>query len=78
MATPIRCAERMQQWTGAEARQNDARQSSEGVLPLARCRELLGDEAAGVSDEEVARVRRHADALAHVLVEMAVDQHSQA
>ena len=77
MATRIRCAVRTQQLTDAEARQDDARQSSEGVLPLARCRELLGDEAAGVSDEELARVRRHADALAHILIEIAVDRHSE-
>ena len=77
MATRIRCAVRMQQLTDVEARQGDAHQSAEGVLPLARCRELLGDEAAGVSDEELDRVRRHADALAHVLIEIAVDRHSQ-
>jgi hypothetical protein len=77
MAGRIRCAVQMQQLTGAKARQDDVRPSSEGVLPLARCRELLGDEAAGVSDEELARVRRHADALAHVLIEIAVDRHSQ-
>ena len=76
MARRIRCAVRMQHLTGAEARQDDVRQS-EGVLPLSRCRELLGDEAAGVSDEELDRVRRHADALAHVLIEIAVDRHSQ-
>ena len=53
------------------------RQSSDGVLPLARCRELLGDEAAGVSDEDLDRVRRHADALAHVLIEIAVARDAQ-
>ena len=77
MARQISCAVRMQHLTGAEARQDDVRQSSDGVLPLARCRELLGDEAAGVSDEELDCVRRHADALAHVLIEIAVDRHSQ-
>ena len=78
MARRISCAVRMQHLTGAEARQDDVRETSDGVLPLARCRELLGDEAAGVSDEELDRVRRHADALAHVLIEIAVDRHSQA
>ena len=77
MARRIRCAVRRQDLTGAEACQDDARQPSEGVLPLARCRELLGDEAAGVSDEELERVRRHADALAHVMIEIAADRHSQ-
>ena len=77
MGERIRCAERMQQLTGAEARQDDVRQSTERALPLARCRELLGDEAAGVSDEELDRVRRHAEGLAHVLIEIAFDRHSQ-
>jgi hypothetical protein len=77
MARRIRCAVRMQHLTGAEARQDDVRQSSESVLPLSRCRELLGDEAAGVSDEELDRVRRHADALAHALIEIAVERQSQ-
>lgn len=38
--------------------------------PLARCRELLADEAAGLSDDEIDRIRAHADALARVIVEL--------
>jgi hypothetical protein len=41
---------------------------------IARCRELLGDEADGFSDEEIDRIRRHADAVAHVIVEMFLEQ----
>lgn len=37
---------------------------------IARCRELLGDEAIGLSDDDVDRMRRHADAMAHLVVEM--------
>lgn len=37
---------------------------------IARCRELLGDEAAGLSDRDVERVRRHAETMANVVVEM--------
>jgi hypothetical protein len=47
--------------------------SSTDVIELAliaRCRELLGDEAVGLSDEEVDRIRRHADTMAHVVIEM--------
>ena len=44
---------------------------------IARCRELLGDEADGLSDEEIDRVRRHADAFAHVIVEMFLDQRAE-
>ena len=40
---------------------------------ITRCRELLGDEAEGLSDQEVDLMRRHADAMAHVLVEIFLD-----
>ena len=33
-----------------------------------RCRELLGDEAEALSDDEVFDVARHAEAMAHVLI----------
>jgi hypothetical protein len=39
-------------------------------ISIARCRELLGDEAQSLSDQEVGLIRQHADAMAHVLVEM--------
>ena len=68
MARRIRCALRMQQLTGADARPDRASQSPDGVIALAKCRELLGDEAAALSDEDLDRVRRHAAAMAHVLV----------
>jgi len=41
---------------------------------IARCRELLGDEAEGLSDKEIDQIRRHADAVAHVIVEMFLEQ----
>ena len=44
---------------------------------ISRCRELLGDEADGLSDEEIDRVRRHADAVAHVIVEMFLNQRAE-
>jgi len=37
---------------------------------IARCRELLGDDGIGLSDEEVDRVRRHADIVARVVIEL--------
>jgi hypothetical protein len=42
---------------------------STDLIPLVRCRELLGVGAADLSDEQVDLVRRHAAAMAHVLVE---------
>jgi hypothetical protein len=41
-----------------------------GPISIARCRELLGDEADDLSDPDVDLIRKHADALAHVLVEI--------
>jgi len=58
----------MQQLTGADARPRGVPQSPDRVIPLAKCRELLGDEAAALSDEDLDRVRRHVAAMAHVLV----------
>ena len=39
-------------------------------IPLARCRELLGEEAESITDQEVALIRRHAETLACIVVEM--------
>ena len=39
-------------------------------ISIGRCRELLGDEAVDLSDEEVDRIRQHAEAMAHVLIEV--------
>lgn len=40
--------------------------------PIARCRELLGDDAKTMSDEEVVAVARHAETLAHILIVVAL------
>ncbi|HLG54824.1 MAG TPA: hypothetical protein VI485_05810 [Vicinamibacterales bacterium] len=45
-------------------------------MSIARCREVLGQEADGLSDREVDRIRRHADALAHVIIDMFLRQRS--
>src|SRR5688572_24381206 len=41
-------------------------------ISAARCRELLGDDADTISDEEVLAVARHAESLAHVVIELAL------
>ncbi len=41
-------------------------------ISIARCRELLGDEAATMSDAEVLAVARHAETLAHILIAVAL------
>ena len=44
------------------------------LLPLARCRELLGLEADGLTDQDIDRIRRHAHAMAHALVDAFLHQ----
>jgi hypothetical protein len=41
---------------------------------IERCREFLGDDAEGLSDQQIDQIRRHADAVAHVIVEMFLEQ----
>jgi hypothetical protein len=39
-------------------------------ISIARCRELLGEEAELMTDQEVALIRQHAETMAFVLIEM--------
>jgi hypothetical protein len=39
-------------------------------ISIARCRELLGDEAESMSDQEIAWIRRPAETMACIVVEM--------
>ena len=41
-------------------------------IPVARCRELLGNDADRLSDDEVVIVARHAESLAHVVIDLAL------
>jgi hypothetical protein len=45
-------------------------------IALARCRELLGEEADALSDDEVRDVARHAEAMARVLIALALQNGS--
>lgn len=40
-------------------------------ISIARCRELLGDDADALTDDEVRDVARHAEAMARVLIALA-------
>ncbi len=46
-------------------------------MSIARCRELLGHEADDLSDIEVEEIRRNADVMAHVIVEIFLERASQ-
>jgi hypothetical protein len=41
-------------------------------MSVARCRELLGDDAETMSDDEVVAVARHAETLAYILIVVAL------
>jgi hypothetical protein len=43
-------------------------------ITIARCREILGDEAVGLSDVEVDQMRQQADVMAHLIVDMFLEQ----
>src|SRR4029450_2056584 len=51
---------------GEAARAEQAREP----ISVARCRELLGDEADTLSDQEVLIVARHAESLAHGVIDL--------
>ena len=45
-------------------------------ISIAQCRELLGEEAETMSDEEVLAIAHHAESLARVVIELAM-QHAR-
>ena len=53
------------------------REAESETTRLARCRELLGDEAAEVSDEQLDALRHRAQAMANFLVELFLTGNSQ-
>jgi len=42
-------------------------------ISIARCRELLGDEAESMTDRDVVEIGRHAETMAWIVVEMSQD-----
>ena len=44
---------------------------------VARCREVLGDEAEGLSDDEVDRIRQHAETMARMIVEIFLEKRAR-
>ena len=43
-------------------------------ISIARCRELLGDEAESMTDQDVVEIRRHAETMAWIVVEMYLER----
>jgi hypothetical protein len=44
-------------------------------ISIARCRDLLGEEAESLTDREVALISRHAEAMARIVVELYQDRY---
>ena len=44
-------------------------------ISIARCRDLLGDEADTLTDEDIELIRQHAEMMAQVVVEMFAESH---
>ena len=42
------------------------------LISVGRCRELLGEDADTMSDDEVLAVARHAESLAHIVIDLAL------
>jgi len=42
------------------------------AITVGRCRELLGDDANTLTDDEVLAVARHAEALAQIMIDLAL------
>ena len=45
-----------------------------GEMSIDRCRELLADEAVDLDDDEIDRIRRCAETVARVVIEMLLDE----
>jgi hypothetical protein len=43
-------------------------------ISIARCRELLGDEAESMTDQDIEDIRRHAETMAGIVIEMYQEQ----
>jgi hypothetical protein len=50
--------------------ETDVTDAAVGEISIDRCRELLGDEAIGLSDEEVEEISRHADTMAQAVIDL--------
>lgn len=47
-----------------------SQEAARGRLSIAECRDVLGEEGRAMSDDEIDALRRNAEAMAHVLIEM--------
>lgn len=43
-------------------------------ISIARCRELLGEDAESMSDQDIEDIRRHAETMAFIVIDMYQEQ----
>ena len=43
-------------------------------ISIARCRELLGEDAASMTDQDIEDIRRHAETMAIIVIELYQEQ----
>ena len=46
----------------------------EPIIAIARCRELLGEDAESMTDQDIEDIRQHAETMACIVVEMYREQ----
>ena len=44
-------------------------------ISISRCRELLGEDAESMTDQDIEDIRRHAETMACIMVEIYQEQH---
>jgi hypothetical protein len=45
------------------------------TISIARCRELLGEDAESMTDQDIEEIRRHAETMACIVIEVYQEQH---
>ena len=49
---------------------SDRAEQEPELISVGRCRELLGEDAESMTDQDIEDIRRHAEAMACIVVEM--------
>ena len=62
--------ERLQRVEGVPMEYVEHAEPKPEPIPIARCRELLGEDAESMTDQDVEDIRRHAETMACIVVEM--------
>lgn len=61
--------ERLQRFAGAPMEHVEHAESRPEPISIARCRELLGEDAESMTDQDIEDIRHHAETMACIVVE---------